>query len=183
MVVFLIEGLLREFFESILRDAAMRALSYDGKSFVYKSSLGRREALDALRKDVDTTVTIWPWSRKKKFFVGHVEEDQVKIGCGKIWGPVLHGVVEKRREGGSILRGKFRLGGGATLIFGLIVASLFATVALIFFGPLHPGYICAWSSLAALIFVIGGVCVASNKGKLLGEMERQLRKSLSAEHR
>ena len=183
MTVFLIGDMIGGFFETIFRDLLRDALSYDEKSFVGESSLGRREALDALREDVDTTVSIWPWSRQEKFLVGRVEEDRVKIGPGGIWTPILYGVVEDDGDGGSTRRGNFHIGNGATFVYGLIVVSLFTSMILIVFGLLPPWSICAWLSLSIFALLVGGVRISLHKRWLLGEIERRLSQSLDAGHR
>ena len=180
MGIFLIESFIGDFFEGVVRDVVFRALSYGGRSFVCETSLDRQQVVDVLREDVDESKGVWHGSKSERFFVGHVGVERVVIGTGKVWGPVLDGVVETNQEGGSTVKGHFRLGGGATFVFGLIVFSLFATMALIIVGLLHPGAICVWLSISVLLLLIGWVSISNHKDKLLGKMERRLKQRLVA---
>lgn len=177
MAIFFLESIIGDVFESIFRNIILETLSYGESSFACESSMSRREALDRLGEEVDTQSTLWPWS-KEKFFVGTVADDAVKLGCGRVWGPVLYGTVEGKSDGGSILRGTFRLGSGATSIFGLIVAGLVVTVAMTFFGPWHPGAIGIWLLLSVLTILVGGLRISKHKGGLLPEIRSRLRDTL-----
>ena len=159
---------------------AYKSLSYEKDIFRCESPLERQEALDSLRQVV-TQKQAGPWFGTGGDLTGVVSAGEFRVGCGKLWGPVLCGTISASNDGGAIVRGKFVLGRAGRSIYVLLAMGFALTSVLVLAGAVPLAAFCVVTSLIAMVLLVAGVCITGHKGRTKSMMKRRLAESVMGE--
>ena len=170
----LVADLLRSSTERFVERKIDYALNYEGMDLETKSPLKRSEVMLRLAKLIDRE------GDQGGRFRLEILDDEIKIRSGTLWGPDFVGTIESFDEG-SVLKGSFIEGRGATFSYGAVVVGFIPVGLLVLTTPWPGAILAVFFSAVFLWFGAGIFKVRKHKAHTIPRLTAEIMKQLCAD--